>query len=492
MGLRAALFVLASASGCAQIAGIEETSGPDESARVHMTVERVSVGANLVRAPQDLTGQMATYLVPDDAQGDGFVRLPADHTDLDQWSLLYPSGAPALMFTLPDHGGPRTRIWDLGARDMQGVFSVYEHLNPVPLAMDEPAAIDASITLPTPYVTGETFQFYAVGTWNRRAYAEVPLDGETTFDPAPFELATTETLTGRPHERITTADSVFLLRHQARVLTGVIEAAPFDLAATQQITGTMSAVAADQMLTVTIDPASVPARYQVLRPGPGAPGMAWNVVAAPGRDILAALGPELISAGIGETDPGALMRAYGNPFAARGWQPLFTFATSATRAYVPTNQPGGATLSINLRSELYARADPMAGGTVELAASFPELIDLAGTLLTTDGVSIARPTRAVPVSFTTAAPGTLYAVELLELVPNAAGTALVHKFVISALSTTPSFLLPPELFEPGKNYTLRAVTYVGSYPNLATGDLATRSLPLSAAVHDSGAFTVMP
>ena len=255
------MFVLAGASGCAQIAGIEETSGPDESARLHMTVERVSVGANVIRAPQDLTGQMATYLVPDETAADGFARLAAEQTDTDEWSLLYPTGAPALMFTLPDYGGPRTRIWDLGTRDMQAAFGVFEHLNPVPLAMGEPAAIDASITLPTPYVTGETFQFYAVGTWNRRTYPEVPLDGATTFDPAPFELSTAESLTGRPHERITTADSVFLLRHQARVLTGVLEAAPFDLAATQEITGAMSAVAADQMLTVTIDPASVPARY---------------------------------------------------------------------------------------------------------------------------------------------------------------------------------------------------------------------------------------
>jgi hypothetical protein len=80
--------------------------------------------------------------------------------------------------------------------------------------------------------------------------------------------------------------------------------------------------------------------------------------------------------------------------------------------------------------------------------------------------------------------------QVFELVPNAVGTALEHRLVIGASATRNQFTFPPETFEAGKFYTLRAITVNGGYPRLADGDLTVRTLPVAVGYMDSGVFTV--
>ena len=66
--MRLAWAALVASAGCAQIAGIDETSGPDVTTDLAtLQVQRVWVGASVAKAPQDLTNESATFY--DDSAG---------------------------------------------------------------------------------------------------------------------------------------------------------------------------------------------------------------------------------------------------------------------------------------------------------------------------------------------------------------------------------------------------------------------------------------
>ena len=103
------------------------------------------------------------------------------------------------------------------------------------------------------------------------------------------------------------------------------------------------------------------------------------------------------------------------------------------------------------------------------------------------------PPGVAPVEITMVVdPATLYSLEVRELVPNAAATALEPRLILSAVSDTPSFTIQPEVFEAGKLYSLRVRTIDGLFTDVATGDLRTSSLPFATAFVDVGIFRVAP
>jgi hypothetical protein len=480
--------VLATTTGCAQLAGIEKTSGPPDPEPVSLTVNRLSVGATVASNPQDLTGNTASFLVPDDTVPEGFTRVPADLSPPNVWTAQIDDGTPPVQFDLPDVGVAYQRLWQFPNRDFIATFGVYEHPSPQPAPMA--ATLTVGWTLPTPYVTGQSFQIQAIGTWNARTFpaAELPLVdmGLTTVGPATFPMTAMTKLPGREYEKITTADAVVVTRHTGNRLSGVMEAAPFDQTGTDTIMGTMTAVPTDQMLTATLNQATVAPRYTPLRPGMGAPTMRWELIAAPGIDVGASRGFSLHSGAVALVDP-PLSVAFGNPFVAKGWRSLFLFATASSRTYTA---PGPA-LPVTLRAELYTYTEPTPGMSMMLPAGLPELISIDGMPLSTDGLSIAKPTQQVHVTFVAGGAGDVYGVQLYELAPNTAGTALEYRPVIEVLGPTKDLLVPPDVFVPGKLYTLRALVYAGGFPNVATGDLS-RGFPISHGSHDSGVFTVTP
>jgi len=487
-GLSSCAAVLV-ATGCAQLAGIDETSGLVPPDRVSLQVDRVSIGASVVRAPQELSAQTASFLVPDDAAPEGFTRVPAELTDVGLWTAEVPAGTPAVQFDLPDFPAPLQRVWQFETRNHKAVFGVYEHPSPQPAPAG--AMLTVTATLPTAYVTGQSFQFASVGTWNARGFtgAELPLvdTGVTTLGPVTFAFTSTSKQTTRDHEKITARDAVLVLRYAAGRLTGVMEAAPFEQTGDDMISGAMTAVPAAEMVSADLQPMLVAGRYMPLRPAMGAPAMAWNLTAAPGVDHAAFRGIQLHSAPVTAADL-PLSVAYGNPFVAKGWRSVFLWSTSASRTVTPLGQ----TLPVTLRAELYTYIEPTPTLVLDLPAGLPELITINGVSLSSDGLTIPKPTQQAKVSFVATGMGTVFQVQLFELAPNMANTALEYRFVIDATGPTKELSLPPEVFVPGKLYTLRAITHASSFPNFADGDLSVRSLPVSTGFHDSGVFMVAP
>jgi hypothetical protein len=87
---------------------------------------------------------------------------------------------------------------------------------------------------------------------------------------------------------------------------------------------------------------------------------------------------------------------------------------------------------------------------------------------------------------------TVYDVQLYDLLPNAMATAIEYHLVFAATSDEAHFDIPPEVFQVGHSYMVRAFSTAGGYPAIASGDLVTRQLPLSQSFLDSGVFTVTP
>lgn len=472
--------------GCAQLAGIDETSsGGPAGPGVNLTVERVSIGGTVVTGPQDVTGLTAAWLLPDVSAPGGLLPITATVEPPNTWHANINPATPAVQFTLPDTPAPLQRIYDLGQANMLASFPVLEHPNAVAAPAD--AMLAVTVTLDVPY-NGEGLQLFAIGPWVVRGLPG-PAIGTTALATGAFPYTAMTSQTGRPHEALTSADPVFVLRYVGNQLVGLLDAMPFDQTGMDTITGTLTSVPLDQSLAVTVDQADVARRLSAVRPAVGAPSMSWSLRAAPGFRYGIDAGPLLHAGGVAAADPAMISATYGNPFSTRMWNTLLTWSTRSTRAYTPP----ALALPVTLSAGMFQRDEPTANLALTLPAGLPELIMLDGMSLSTDGLAIPRPTRPLEVTFVTDKPAnTLYSVEVYELVPNMANTALELQRVVAAFALEARFALPVELFTPGSYYTIRAISHQGGFPNAAQGDLATRSLPIATSFVDSGVFQVMP
>jgi hypothetical protein len=480
--MRWALLLLA---GCAQLAGIEDTSG-DGRVGVSLAFERISIGTTIVRSPLDVSDNTATYLVEDAASPGGLARIPAPQSAIDTWSAEIFDATPPVLFDLPDFPAPILRVFDFPNKDVLGGFGVLEHPNPTAVAPD--SLLTVNVALDTPYAATEGLLLFTAGSWNQRGL-EAPAVGALAVAPPAFQMLSMQSITGRPHEKITAEDTVLVLRSIGAVLNGVAEIPPFTQTGNDTLTGTLTTVAADRTLDVAIDPTGAAARFAAARPAVPTLAFAWGLRAAPGFELNVDVGPTLNGASPLMTDT-AILATYANPFDARGWRTLFTWSTAATRTFTPEGQA----LVVTLNSGMFQRdVDPAAGAVMDLPAGLPEVITLDGTPLSTDGTSFKTPTQAVEVTFLTDRPtATIYQLQLFAIVPNVGATALILKLEFAASGLTTRFVLPPELFVTGSSYTLRAITVQGGFPNIAAGDVRARSLPIALAFLDSGVFTVTP
>lgn len=479
--------LLVGVPGCAQLAGIDETTGAvNPPGRVSLSCERISVGATVERAAQDLTGFTATYLLVDASAPDGLTKVVAEQPSLDTWSAEIAEGTPPVAYSLPDFPAPISRVLALPNRDIKDLFGVLEHPHPTPAP--EAAMLTVTAALDTPYAANESLSLYVIGTWAIRGFvgAELPAVGASQLGPVPFAYSSMTSVTGRPLDKITTADAPLVLRHVGNDLTGYVPPVGFDQSTVSPITGTMLPNPHDQVLDVRLDPAAVAGRYAPARPAVTNIAMSWALAAAPGHEIASGSGPTLQAAGVTSADNGVLSVPYGNPFVAMGWKTVMVWATSASRAFTPAGQMLPVTLSASLFQVVY----PTAGLVLDLPAPLPEAITLDGKPLSTDGMMMTKPSRAVSASFLVATPCTLSHMQLLDIVPNTANTGLALQNVLSESSTTSEFFIPAERLEVGHRYTLRMLCIVGGYPTIAEGDLTHRDLPLALGAFDSGVFTV--
>ncbi len=489
----------AAAVGCAQLAGIQDTN---DNARpgASVAVTRMSIGSKIVLAPLDPGQLPATYFVAS-SDPSGFDRVPAAPDPAHGgWTTKLRTAAP-VEFTLPDVPTPIPRLFAFPSPQLSVLYGVLEH----PGRQDAPmgATFAVSATLDAPVAAGQSFQAYVVGAWLQRTFsaAEVPM-GAAQLAPPPFAFTAANSVPGRaPLDLVTPDDAFLILRYTGAGLTGVAEVPAFAQTgmATTVPPATMTAVPQDQKLDVKITPPAIAARYAKVAPAVATLQMNWGLAAAPGYAIASNAGPPLQGGGVAMTDTG-ISAPYGNPFAARGWNTIFTLATQETRVYAPMG-PMGMPTPITLFAGMNQFIEPTAGASLELPAGLPQSITLDGVLLAPDGLMIKPPTRFVDVSFAVdtpmlasgPAPGpTIYELDVFDLVANSAATALERHLMLAALSDAPKFALPPELFQAGHSYSLRAVADLGGFPTVDQGNFLNRQLPLAQAYLDGGVVTVMP
>ena len=466
-------------AGCAQLFGIDNTTGADAGSSLTLSVQRVSIGASVIKNPQDLTGQTAEFLVGD---ATGLTRNAAVISGPGTWTADIPTGTPPALFTLPDLPMGH-HYWSLPSRAMRGNFKVFEHPNPT--APSSTSQLALNVTLPAPY-NGETLIVYAIGAWMDHALAgaEVPAvmapSVATTIPYASFTPATGSVMPSR----ITAADVVLVLQYTGSDLTGVLQAAQFDQTdGTDNIGGTMVTVAHDKMLSVPV-PAMIAQRFSAVRPAVGAPSTSWSLSAAPGASVGTAFGPQLLTGAPAAMDT-MITAMYGNPFESLGWPAIFNVGSVGSRTYMFNALP------VSLNAVLSSYVDASATDA-PYSAGLPTTINLGTTQLTTDGQTIALDATK-PIEITVSpdqSMNTLYTARIDELVVNMMNMTVERHTVFDGASTTPTFDLPSDLLVSGHTYVIRGGCIVGGFTMAASGDLQTVSFPIAFGQLDSGVFTV--
>jgi hypothetical protein len=516
----------AAAIGCAQLAGIENTVGPGDS----IAVTRMSIGGKVVFSPIDPAEISATYLVAS-RDPSGFDRLPAV-PDPSHGRLTTQLRTPApVEFTLADDPaplprllafpGPQLSVLDFSPNPATFATDTARFGNTLYGALEHPGRRDApmgatfaiSAALDAAIVVGQSFQVYVVGAWLQRGFSalEAPM-GALSIAPPAFGFTAANSVSGRPQvDQITTDDAFLILRYVGPILTGVTEAMPVTQgdtagAVTTPIFPLMMASVAPGPLSPTFSasvmPGTIAERYKSVRPGVAAPPavqITWSLVAAPGYAVASNAGPVLQSGSVAMTDTGVSV-SYENPFATRGWNTIFTLATAVSRVYMAPMGPMGMPIPITLfagMNQFLAPPPPPTPVVLDLPAGLPQVITIGNTVLATDNAFIKQSTQFFDVSFTVDAPATTaaqgprsYNLQLFDLVVNPTMMAVDRVLVFAAAGKDPAFALPPELFQVGHSYTLRALSTLGGSPGAEQGDLLHPQLPLAQAYLDSGTFTV--
>jgi hypothetical protein len=492
--MRVVPVVLLGLAGCAQLFGLAETTSPDAPAgTVSITFERKSIGASIVTAPLDLTGQTGTYLVADATDPSGYQRIPAAVMG-NAFSAIVPMGTPPVELTLPDNPTtPIKRLYAIPNRNILATFAIYEHPNPEPAPSG--ATLNLSIALPTAFMPTESFLVYSIGTWSLHGVlaAELPgMLGTTLAFTTPYDAAHFNSVSGRPLEKITADDAFLVLRYIGSDLTGVFEAVPFTQTGTDMVTGTMTGNA-HAPIDFMVQPAKPGMRFAGVRPAAAGLAMGWGLYASPGYASADLMGPQLMGASVLPADTGAITASYGNPFIGHGWHTVLYWNTYETRTHTdPTTM-----LPVTLYTGLQQFVEPTSGLLLDLPSGLPISVSVNQTALISDGNSITLdPTKSVDISATfDRATCTFYEIAVLELVPNNAmpmATALVPQWRYFVTTTEQKTKLPPGVLLPSHLYTVRVFCVLGGFPTFTDGNLQNRTLPFSQGYTDSGVFTVAP
>ena len=481
--------LLLTASGCAQLFGLDETTGATiDPTRVSLTMQRWSVGAAVSKNPLDLTGQTAAFLLDDGAGG--FTEVPGENTAPGVWSAPIAEGTPPVLFTLSDMPAPLTRLWQMPARDRRGGFTAFEHPNPQPPL--PASSIMLTATLPTMYASTESFRIEAIGAWTARTLVagELPAPdvGNTTITAAlPYDSFAR--MTGAPAARITSQDVVIVERYVGNLLTGVYQVPPFDQTdGADPMTASLVAVPANKSLTATVMPATYTQRFSAVRPAVTSVGQSWSINASPGWSIGSNAGPRLHAGGVAATDS-MITTMFGNPFESLDWRALIQLTTQSTRTHMFQGMA-----AMTLSSAMYTVAEPTGALVFDMPAGLPINIRANEVPLSTDGMTVALDlTKPVEIDAITDKPnGTVYLVTLYEVALGMDGTTVDRTAIIDALTTgEPTLTLPAKLFQVGSYYYLDFRTIQGGYTNAAMGDLQTLSLPYSVSRADSAVFQVV-
>ncbi len=470
-----ALAGLASSAGCAQLFGIQDTTG---SSGATLELQRVSIGATVQTAPLDLTAP------PVFLDATGASSVTGTSTAAGQWSA--PLAMPlAAVYTAPDLPMPYQHALELGTATQRASFLAFEHPSPAPAPS---SMVMLDVTLPGTYASGQTLEVLAVGAWTSHvlAGAEVPAVGAAAIATT-IPYASFLPVTASPAAQITAQDVVVVLRYTGLTLTGQLIAPAFaQTTGTDTIMGTMAAVTPAAPFDAKINPAAAAMRLAATMPATTTPTFRWELDAAPGYTAGATTGVRLDGATLAMTDT-SIAKSYANPFVAQGWQAVMTYEATASRTYMIGTTP------VALTSLLATFTDPQPGLVLDLPAALPKTIALAGQPLAMDGMAVTiDPTQPADIAITTdnSSASSVYAVTVQEIA--LVGGTLTRTPVVDVAATGSQLVLPPTVLQPGHTYTLIASCVSGGYANAATGDLQTFSLPASIGTASSAVFTVSP
>lgn len=484
-------------SGCAQLFGLDETSGgsgtTDASpSAVTTQVQRDSIGTAQVRTPYDVSMLSASYLVPDSSAA-GFTRVKATGVG-DTWSAAIPDGTPAAEITLGlDLPDVFRRLYALPQRNLKILYGIFEQPGAALLPSPAVDTLNITLNLPEAAQTATLYRIYCVGSWAYHDFAENvewTAGTTTTISAAPvFGDATWGNLSGRPFTKITNADTVVALHYNGNQLVGAAEFPAFNqVDGANPITATMTDVTATP-LDVHLSPSAIAQRLAMPTPHGSAVAMSWSTNASPAADLGNGTGPQLNAAPIATSDSGAITAPTGNPFAAKGWKTTFNLGTNSSRTYAI---PGLGNLVGTFYTGLNQVAEVGPGLTMDTPAGLPVLVSINSMPLSVDGNTITLdPTKSVTLSLVADKTDPLfYQFNIYELRENAAMTGLESHVAYVAVSDQTSVTIPNDVFVAGKTYFIRAHTIKGGYPSFASGSFFDRSLPYSVGYLDAGVFTV--
>lgn len=472
--------------GCAQLFGLDKTTGSADANldEVSLAVQRVSIGSSVVKAPQDMSGQMATFFVDDGAEG--YTTTPATLIPPNTFTAPIVTGTPPVLFTAPD------MVSRFFATSRAQSVNFYAFERPGAATAATTSKIMVTATLPSAYVSNESFNLVAIGPWTQHPFAagELPAPdlGNTaisaTFDyTTQFSSMLGSSFTTRP--KITSADYVVLLRYVGNRLTGYLETQFDQTDGTDVISGTMTAVATDRTLNATINPTGYATRYSAVRPATTGLGIGWNINAAPGGSDGSSRGIQLMAGGSAMTDT-MVTTMYGNPFDGHGWKAVLSFNTASSRTFTFMTAP------VPMSATMSTMIDASQATALTLPAGLPITIRANLINLTNDGMILPLDlTKPVVVDANIdKVSATFYSLALFEI--EVTGMTSARKLIVDAVTAgMPSFKLPQSLFQVGHHYVLQFRAHDGGFANAAAGDFQTFTLPYSTSSLDSGLFTVV-
>src|ERR1041384_7879045 len=176
---------LAALAGCAQLAGIDNTTG-EGLPGASVEVQRMSIGSTVEVAPLDLTGLKAEYLVERAGSPNDFDRVPASDGG-GVWVTKLRAPAPVVL-TLPDIPTPLPRVFAFPNLALSIVYSALERRDRSPAPPG--AMLTVAAQLDTPTAANDSFEVFTVGSWTSHPVPFDMLDVSEVSVTYPFDEST--------------------------------------------------------------------------------------------------------------------------------------------------------------------------------------------------------------------------------------------------------------------------------------------------------------
>jgi hypothetical protein len=488
-------------SACDRVLGLDEVHGrPDATLGVDggPPRTRLSVHSKLVRFRAQLEyserpaeDMLATtrWLLPDDDEPSGLRALPAALGPDNTLEVFVDPDAPRAMLAYQDLSGVPAYL-DIAARHVELLFGAWGAADATPAGDD--ATVKLQMSLPTPFAVGESMQYNVIGPFVSRTFPAEPDFGVVAFAPDAFAPSSLTPVVGTP--TLFGEDDVLVVsRYVTSGYTALSDAyqltgATQDSVSKTFVAGNLSAVARNQAFTLHGRRADGLARLDALVPAFVSIGEGWNVVSSPLHEFNN-IGMTLASGAAVPVE--GLLVSFGNPFT---WSVVVTHHLNKGRVVDPVAAPAlPGPVTIYTGFITYAAPPPGVGALVDVTRpqALPLGVVMADVLVAQDGQAVMLPPGQGPIELDLqldAGACDLYGAVLTEFVDTGGAAVRTTRAVVRGDQT--SLRLPREHLTPGGVYTIRSECFLGAWPEIADGDLATRGLPYHYGYQDSPLFAV--